>query len=171
MMDGGRLGPAVRAFRHPTPPSALPGDLLAPSAEPAERGAGPGRSGAARSALAARSERRGGGSAGEAEGPAAGWGQRRGQRSHWHAAPAPPPRRAASAGAQRAPPSIAASRRRGFPVTCPGVGGGTCRGGGQEPLAPEQGCGHTRQPDGSGCPPGPREPPAAPVPSCPLALR
>lgn len=175
MMDRGRRGPAVRAFRHPTPPSALPGDLLAPSAEPAERsaGRGPGRSRAARSALAARSERRRGGSAGEAEGPAAGWGQRRGQRSHWHAAPAPPPRRAGSAGAQRAPPSIPTSRRRGFPVTCPGLGGGTCGEvgrGGQEPPAPppEQGCGCTRQPDGSWCPPRALRTTGC---TCPLTLR
>lgn len=142
MMDGGRLGPAVRAFRHSPPPSALPGDLLAPSAEQrrAAPGAEPGR-------LPSRTPRRwrrgvsGGeeGRTGRAEGPAAGWGQRRGQRSHWHAAPAPPPRRAGSAGAQRAPPSIPPSQPPGdgaFPLPDPGwVGGCAARwaGGGPEP--------------------------------------
>lgn len=92
MMDGGRLGPAVRAFRHslPSPSSAFPETCWLPSAEPAEVAPG-----AERGRLPSRTPGRGvsggeEGRAGRAEGPAAGWGQRRGQRSHWHAASEPP---------------------------------------------------------------------------------
>lgn len=120
---GAALAPRSGHSGIPPRPPRLPESCWLParSRRSAAPGAERGRSRAARSALAVRSEQRGGGSAGEAEGPAAGWGQ----RSHWHAAPAPPPRRAGSAGAQRAPPSVPSSRRRGFPVTCPALGGGT----------------------------------------------
>lgn len=100
LLDGGRLGPTVRAFQHP--PLRAAGEPRVPargrgraegsaSAEPPP----PPPRGTSAWALATRSERRGGGER------AVRWGQRRGQRSHWHAAPRPPraPLRGGAAGA------------------------------------------------------------------------
>lgn len=128
MMDGGRLGPALRAFRHSppqTPPSAL---RRRPAGS--QRGAGgglrrPRKTGAPPEPQSGVSGGEEGRAGGRAEGPAAGWGQRRGQRSHWHAAPAscpplPVPAAPAPRGAQRTPPSSPNLPATGlFPLPAP----------------------------------------------------
>lgn len=146
MMDGGRLGPAVRAFRHATPPSAPPGDLVAPGAQRRAR------SGAAPEPHA-RCWRRGL-SGGEEEGRPGRrrgrrWGGGRGGGSAAIGTPPPSPLPAALAPRGRSgrlPPSQALCRGA-FPLPAPGWAE-RWAGGGQQRLATEspseQGCGCTR---------------------------
>lgn len=195
MMDGGRLGPALRAFRHSppqTPPSAL---RRRPAGS--QRGAGgglrrPRKTGAPPEPQSGVSGGEEGRAGGRAEGPAAGWGQRRGQRSHWHAAPAscpplPVPAAPAPRGAQRTPPSSPNLPATGlFPLPAPPpplrqhrIGSGDMRrrgpGAGQEPWQRTRGLRRDGDASAHGGPPaaavprGPERPPAASV--LPLHLR
>lgn len=107
---GGLLGPSVQALRHPPLLSALWGGGTRSRRRRRRRLPQPP---AGRWSLGARAA----GRRSRAEGPAAGWGQRRGQSSHWQAAPSPPPRRRAPRGRseRRLPPPRGSGGSGGSP--------------------------------------------------------